>query len=83
MSGLGYDGAGRMVKVRAADGREMRVKKLFDARGKPVELVRAKRQAPEWLKQRNELVKAVMVRENFGSLAQASAYVKAQGLWQR
>jgi len=86
MAGFGHhemDGAGKMVKVRAADGKEMRVKKLFTRDGKPVEVVRAQRQAAPWLKERNAAVRKLMLEEGL-SLAQASAELKERpDLWQR
>jgi len=71
-------GSGKMIRL--ADGRK--VKKLFDAQGRPVEIHKATRSAPAFLRQRNQLVRELMAREGL-SIGAASAAVKARGLWQR
>jgi len=80
MSGLGAaaEGAGKMVKL--ADGRK--VKRLYDRDGKPVEIARRTRKAPAHLAARNAAVRELMRTEGL-SLPQASAEVKARGLFKR
>ena len=79
MAGLGHrSGGGRTVKT--TDGRRLR--KVFDAEGRPVEIARPKRAAPSWLSERNAVVHAVAAQRNI-SVPEASRAVRLEGLWTR